>query len=107
MPAYNKLVRDNIPHIIELTGKKFNTRILNDEEYKIELVTKLQEEMNEYLNAKEASDSLEELADLMEVIHALAAVHGASAEELEGLRLRKAQKRGGFQGKVYLIDVDD
>lgn len=107
MPTYNKLVRDYIPQIIESTGKKMNARILNEEEYRVELDTKLKEEMNEYLNAKEASESLEELADLMEVIHALAAVHGASADELEELRLRKAQKRGGFQGRVYLIDVDD
>ncbi|MHA6482181.1 nucleoside triphosphate pyrophosphohydrolase [Paenibacillus sp. strain BS8-2] len=107
MPTYNKLVRDYIPQIIESTGKKYNTKILNEAEYRFELNTKLKEEMNEYLNAKEAIESLEELADLIEVIHALAAVHGSSVEELEDLRLQKAQKRGGFQERVYLIDVDD
>ncbi|WP_217591927.1 nucleoside triphosphate pyrophosphohydrolase [Cohnella sp. GbtcB17] len=107
MPIYNKLVRDQIPQVIESSGKSFRTRILDEEEYQQELVVKLKEESAEYFAAQNPKDSLEELADMLEVIRALAVVHGASWEELEAIRERKAEARGGFQERVYLIDVDD
>ncbi|MHA2854216.1 nucleoside triphosphate pyrophosphohydrolase [Paenibacillus lautus] len=107
MPVYNKLVRDLIPQVIEATGKEFRTRILNEEEYKKELIIKLKEESEEYFVAESSKESLEELADMLEVIRALAVVHGATWEELEALREKKAEARGGFQDRVYLIDVDD
>lgn len=107
MPTYNKLVRDKIPQVIEANGKAFRTRILDEAEYRVELHTKLREEMNEYLSATSSEDAQEELADLLEVIHALAVIHGSDPEALEQLRAQKAAKRGGFQERVYLIDVDD
>ncbi|ACX63344.1 nucleoside triphosphate pyrophosphohydrolase [Paenibacillus sp. Y412MC10] len=107
MPVYNKLVRDLIPQVIEATGKAFRTRILDEEEYKKELIIKLKEESEEYFTAQSSKESLEELADMLEVIRALAVVHGATWEELEVLREKKAEARGGFQERVYLIDVDD
>ncbi|GBG07047.1 hypothetical protein PAT3040_01595 [Paenibacillus agaridevorans] len=107
MPTYNKLVRDRIPQIIEETGKTCRTRVLNDEEYLQELNTKLMEEVNEYLGAKNSNEALEELADVLEVIRALTSAHGYSVEEGEELRRQKAEKRGGFRERVYLIDVDD
>ncbi|RAW10123.1 phosphoribosyl-ATP pyrophosphohydrolase [Paenibacillus taichungensis] len=107
MPTYNKLVRDKIPHIITSSGKECRTRILDPEEYKQELRTKLQEESNEYVSAANDQEALEELADMLEVIRALAEVHGANAAELDKLRAEKAEERGGFQERVYLIDVDE
>lgn len=107
MPTYNKLVRDDIPRIIEETGKSCRIRILEDEEYTKELKSKLLEEVNEYLSAKDSNEALEELADVLEVIGALTAVHGYSMEEADTLRAKKAEKRGGFRERVYLIDVDD
>ncbi|EGG34716.1 nucleoside triphosphate pyrophosphohydrolase [Paenibacillus sp. HGF5] len=107
MPVYNKLVRDLIPQVIEATGKEFRTRILDEEEYKKELIIKLKEESEEYFTADSSKESLEELADMLEVIRALVVVHGATWEELEALREKKAEARGGFQERVYLIDVDD
>lgn len=107
MPVYNKLVRDLIPQVIEYTGKEYRTRILDEEEYKKELIIKLKEESEEYFAAQSKMESLEELADMLEVIRALAVVYGATWEELEALREEKAKARGGFQERVYLIDVDD
>lgn len=107
MPVYNKLVRDLIPQVIKSTGKECRTRILDEEEYKKELVIKLREESEEYFAAQDPKESLEELADMLEIIRALATVHGATWEQLEALRLKKAEARGGFQERVYLIDVDD
>lgn len=107
MPVYNKLVRDRIPQMIEANGKSLHTRILRTEEYKTELQAKLREEAEEYLQAKDNLEALEEMADMLEVIRALAEVHGANWEQLEAIRVKKAEARGGFKDRVYLIDVDD
>lgn len=107
MPIYNKLVRDKIPQVIETSGRRCRTRILSDEEYRKELDKKLREEIEEYFRAESSQDVLEELADVLELIRALARVHGAGWEQLEALRARKAEARGGFEERVFLIDVDD
>lgn len=107
MKVYNKLVRDHIPEIIKKDGKLPTTKILSDEEYKVELQRKAQEELNEYLQAITNKESIEELADLLEVIHALSAVHGYSLVELEEMRRQKAAERGGFKEKILLVEVTD
>ncbi|MFF2889685.1 phosphoribosyl-ATP pyrophosphohydrolase [Paenibacillus sp. NPDC057967] len=106
MPVYHKLVRDRIPHMIKAKGESCRTRILEPSEYSKELKAKLQEELREYLEAAEPADALEELADMLEVIRALALLHGSDAEELEAIRARKAEQRGGFADRVYLIDTE-
>jgi predicted house-cleaning noncanonical NTP pyrophosphatase (MazG superfamily) len=106
MPNYNKLVRDRIPEIIARGGKIYNTRILDEAEYKTELRTKLVEELNEYLEASENS-AMEELADILELLHALTAIHGSTVEQLESIRSDKVEERGGFKERIFLIDVQD
>lgn len=64
---YNKLVRDRIPEIIESDGKRCTTEILPDDRYLQMLDVKLNEELAEY----QESISLEELADLLEVMRAV------------------------------------
>lgn len=107
MPKYNKLVRDKIPNIIEENGKRCNVVALDAYEYKKALEAKLHEELEEYSTATDADHSLEELADLMEVIHALAEVHGSNLVKLEEIRLKKAQERGSFKSRLLLVDVED
>ncbi|QED48077.1 nucleoside triphosphate pyrophosphohydrolase [Cytobacillus dafuensis] len=107
MPTYNKLVRDRIPEIIEKTGKKFSTKILDNTEYIKELKKKSFEELEEYVNTTNNEDAIEELADVLEIIHALADFHGASIERLEEVRKQKAEKRGSFLEKVFLIEVSE
>lgn len=99
--AYNKLVRDLIPEIIEADGKTCVTEILPDEQYLEMLDTKLNEELAEYQKSK----SLEELADLLEVIRAVVNARGWTLEELEQVRADKATKRGGFERKILLKEV--
>ena len=99
---YNKLVRDCIPEIIEASGKHCSWAVLSDGEYRLRLDQKLNEELAEYQENK----SVEELADLLEVIYAAAAARGCSAAELEAIRAQKAQKRGGFERKILLIDAE-
>ncbi len=99
--TYNKLVRDRIPEIIEKSGNKCITEILSDEEYIEMLDKKLDEELTEYHNDK----SIEELADLLEVIYACAQARGYSLEDLEKVRADKADKRGAFKEKILLKET--
>lgn len=98
---YNKLVRDRIPEIIEATGAKCKTQILSDEDYLRMLDLKLDEELAEY----HKDQNIEELADLIEVIRAAARARGYSYEELEAVRAEKAEKRGGFDGRILLLET--
>lgn len=100
---YNKLVRDRIPEIIEASGKACKTTVLRDAEYLLMLDAKLDEELAEY----HKDQNIEELADLLEVIRAVAIARGYTVEELEHVRKQKAEKRGAFQNKVFLLEVED
>ncbi len=103
MPTHNKLIRDKIPEIIESSGRTPVIRTLDDAEYLTELDRKLNEECAEY----QADKSLEELADMLEVIYAIAEARGHSLEELEQVRAEKAVKRGGFRKCIYLERVEE
>ena len=102
MPTYNKLVRDKIPEIIERAGKTSHTHILS-EEYITELDKKLGEEFAEY----QVDKSIEELADMLEVMYAIAEARGHSVSELEAVRREKADKRGAFKDRIFLERVDE
>lgn len=99
--VYNKLVRDKIPEIIRADGKQLKHRILNDEEHLEALLKKLEEECKELIEAK----NVEELADVHEVLIALAEALDIKPEELEKVRKTKATKRGGFKQKIFLEEV--
>lgn len=105
--VYNKLIRDRIPEIIHQSGKSYNTKRLADEEYIKELKNKAIEELNEYYHSTSNQEAGEELADLLEVMHSLAEVHGYSFDQIEEIRQRKAEARGGFKERIYLIDVEE
>lgn len=98
---HNKLVRDKIPEIIAAAGKQAKTRVLSDEEYLTELDHKLVEECTEY----QADKSIEEMADVLEVLYAIAEARGFSAKELERVRKEKAENRGGFAKRIFLEKV--
>lgn len=98
---YHKLVRDKIPDIIEQSDRQCEIETLSKKEYIKALDAKLDEELAEYQESK----SLEELADLLEVIRAVAVARGFSLEELECVRLQKAAERGGFEKQILLKRV--
>ena len=91
--TYYKLVRGRIPEIIEADGKTCVTEILSGEQYLDMLDAKLTEELTEYQESK----SLEELADLLEVMWTVVNARGWTLEELEQIRAGKAAQRGGFE----------
>lgn len=105
MPLYNKLVRNNIPAIIQQAGKVPKTTVLDQDRYVEELKVKLLEEANEILKAEEHNEVVEEAADLLEVLHALLGAKGISLEDIESVRKQKKEERGGFEEKIFLIEV--
>lgn len=98
MTIYNKLVRDLIPEIIAAKGQEAKTHIAEREEYEQKLREKLQEEVLEFME----SGTPEELADILEVVYALGAVAGVDMAQLENIRKKKADERGGFTRRVVL-----
>ena len=102
--VYNKLVRDNIPNIIKEKGETPITRILDDDTYKIELEKKLYEEYNEVLEAS-GDNRVEELADMLEIIRALAKLENKSLQDVIDIADNKNIKRGAFEKKIFLEKV--
>jgi predicted house-cleaning noncanonical NTP pyrophosphatase (MazG superfamily) len=99
MIEFNKLVRDKIPDIIRANNETPHYRIIeNDDEYLQALFLKDAEEGMELSQ----NLSLEELADKLEVIYAIAKTRGYTPEQIEQARLEKLSKRGGFEGRVFL-----
>ncbi len=96
---YNKLVRDKIPEICRANGAEPEIRILPQKEYRLELRKKLAEEVAEY----RTDGTLEELADILELVIANAEANGDSLAALEKIRLKKAEQRGRFKKRIFLI----
>jgi len=98
---HNKLVRDKIPDIITERGDEPVTQVLDAGAYRRELWRKLQEEVGEFGE----SGKVEELADILEVVYALAAAKGVSKSQLEEMRERKRRERGGFERRIFLVET--
>ena len=103
MKAYDKLVRDRIPEILEAKGIEASFRECADEtEHLDRLAAKLREEADEFFRDRNA----EELADVLEVVHALAERLGLDPSEVEALRARKKDERGGFSKRLVLLRTE-
>lgn len=106
MTKYNKLVRDNIPKIIESEGKKFKTHILNDEEYELELRKKLIEEAKELFEAESIEQKIYELADIYEIIEYVLMVNNIDKKTVDITRIKKNMENGSFEDKIFLEHVN-
>lgn len=107
MPIYNKLVRDLIPQIIEETGKTCSVRVLEHGEQLEEIKVKMQEEALEFLEAASPKEAVEELADILELVHTAIQMYDVPYEQLEKIRTQKKSKRGGFSKGIYLVEVKE
>ena len=101
---YNKLVRDNIPDIIKSNNENPIISILDDKKYKEELEKKLYEEYKEVVESS-GTDRIEELADMLEVIKALAKLENKTLDDVIEVSKEKVKKRGAFDKKIYLEKV--
>ena len=100
---YDKLVRDKIPDVIRQAGKQPVIDTLPPDAMAAALDRKLQEEIHEYLE----SHSVEEMADILEVLHGIAFHKGISWEEVESVRRHKRDERGGFEKGIRLLEVNE
>ena len=99
--VHNKLVRDRIPEIIEASGKTCTVEVLPNDAYIQALDAKLGEELAEYQQSK----SLEELADLLEVMGAVVKARGYTWDDLTRVRKGKRAQRGAFDQRIFLKEV--
>ena len=97
--AVGKLVRDRIPEISRANGDEPVVSRAEADEYRWRLREKLAEEVGEFLAADDES-AIEELADVLEVVYALAAELGTDQAQLERVRADKASQRGGFAERI-------
>jgi predicted house-cleaning noncanonical NTP pyrophosphatase (MazG superfamily) len=91
-----KLVRDRIPEIIREQGETPITSKVTGLAYRAALIDKLGEEVAEFVVASGRREIMEELADIKEVVDALADTYDGVAS-LEQIRLIKRRDRGGFR----------
>jgi predicted house-cleaning noncanonical NTP pyrophosphatase (MazG superfamily) len=101
---YNKLVRDKIPNIIEEKGETPVVKVLDEINYKKELEKKLYEEYKEVIEAN-GDERIEELADMLEVIRALACLENKNLNDIIEKADKKSEKRGAFNQKIFLEKV--
>jgi predicted house-cleaning noncanonical NTP pyrophosphatase (MazG superfamily) len=98
----NKLVRDKIPELILKNGEEGDYyQFPLGPDYEIELINKLGEEIGEYLDSKNP----EELADILEVLMELAKIRDIPFSEIEAIRQKKLNDRGGFSKRIFLVKV--
>ncbi len=107
MPAkqivYNKLVRDKIPKKIAKNGGECKIRTLNDSAMPEALGNKLQEEVQEFLEADTPEKRLSEAADILIVIQARIRIDGLSVADLNKSIDSNVKAKGHFNKNVFLI----
>ena len=101
-----KLIRDRLPAIMRAQGLQVFDRRLNDAEFIAALKDKLLEEAQEVGAATSLADLIDELADVMEVVAALADASGVPLQAVEERRQAKRAERGGFAERVYNAAVE-
>ncbi len=107
MQIFNKLVRDRIPEIIRKDNKEPKIRILDNGEYKLELLKKLVEESREVLEAKDdTKDVMKEIGDLLEVIDATIIAFGLNYQDVIALKDVRREERGGFVKQIFLESAE-
>lgn len=92
----SKLVRDRVPEILQSTGASPKFHVASEEEFEAKLREKLIEEAREF----SANGEIEELADILEVIRTFCELKNTSPDELESIRLKKAEERGSFSRRL-------
>jgi len=100
--VFDKLVRDDIPDVIEDNGERPRTHVATGEEYRRRLHEKLDEEVAEFHEDPGAA----ELADVREVLGALQACHDIDEDDVTVRQREKADERGRFEDGVVLEAVE-
>jgi len=94
----NKLIRDKSPEILAAKGITYNGSTISGAALVTALKQKLLEEAQEAINE---DNIVQELADVLEVIHSLASALNFTLNDIETARIKKYNERGGFQNGVF------
>ena len=98
MKKYNKLIRDKIPEIINKRGGKAVVHKANSQEYWKKLKEKLLEEVKEFFK----NETIEELADILEVVEAIRVFKKFDNKKVLDVKRKKLKERGGFRKRIIL-----
>jgi predicted house-cleaning noncanonical NTP pyrophosphatase (MazG superfamily) len=104
---YPKLVRDNIPEIIQANGKAPVTHIAGDNEYVSFLLKKIVEEATELRHAQDINHQKEEIADVLEVLDSIKRALGLTDEQVLNAQVSKREERGSFEGRIILDEITE
>jgi predicted house-cleaning noncanonical NTP pyrophosphatase (MazG superfamily) len=108
MKQHNKLVRDRILEIIKKDGVEYKSRILEDAEFKQELLKKMVEEAQEVLAAgNDTKELVKEIADVWEVMEHIIKTFELDHAEIQNTKQARHESRGGFDKKIYLESTDE
>lgn len=104
---YNKLVWDKVPEIIREKGKECEVRVLDTEEFELELLKKVEEEASALPETTSRQELIDELADVVTVVEYIKEVKNITELELADALERHARRRGRFENKYYLVWSSD
>ena len=99
--VYNKIIRDNMQELIESDCKSAEFSIVKGKEKMQALKNKLLEEANEFAETGHIS----ELADVLEVIYAICHENEKTIEDIEKMRVKKKDLKGGFEKGLFLKSI--
>lgn len=100
---YDKIVRDKIPQLIELQGKKVEYDIVSDEEAYGYLIEELLTKSTKFAD----TEKMEELVDIVEVVFAIAELRGISDRKILSEVFDKRSVKGKFEKNIVLKGVDN
>ena len=103
--VYNKLVRDKVIDVIINNKETPVYKTLDDPEFKKHLIEKLQEETKEVLYAETDDALLEELAEVLEIVFAIADIN-EKREELLNIMKKKRTDRGSYKKRIFLEGIE-
>ncbi|TSC69910.1 MAG: hypothetical protein G01um101470_925 [Parcubacteria group bacterium Gr01-1014_70] len=105
MRIFKKLIRDNMPSIMEAKGTSIRTRVLEDDaEFIAALENKLLEEVQELRNKEQPA--LVQIAYMEEIMEALRKAYHIAPEEIAEERKKKREERGGFEKRLFLEELE-
>jgi predicted house-cleaning noncanonical NTP pyrophosphatase (MazG superfamily) len=105
----DKLIRDKLPEIMQKEGTNACIRVMERDEYIARLKDKLFEESGEVATVSDNLEIMNELADLLEVMMALAEACGIPFSNVVAAGALKKAEKGGFDAKIYCehVEVDE
>ena len=103
---YNKLVRDRMPEIMRSQGEEPVVRVLTEDEFKQKIRLKLLADAGEARVAKTREELVKELADVLEIVDAIADVESVPLDEIQLVKTQRRTERGGFERRVYLVSSE-